>query len=130
MANFDKDTVRYIINVLRKGTIAWEGRKNTFKLARKQVLVGTTKDGRPKFKYHWQCAECKTWLNNDKLLEVDHIQEIGPFKDDWNEFIRRMYFCGQENLQLLCLVCHARKTAIFTSSILKYQRRKVFSPED
>lgn len=129
MTNFDKDTVRYIINVLRKGTIAWAGRKETFKLARKQVLIGETKDGRPKYKYHWQCAQCKEWYNNDKLLEVDHIVEIGPFQNDWNEFIRKMYFCGQNNLQLLCLVCHARKTSIFTSSLLKHKRIKAFSPD-
>lgn len=118
----DQGTIDYVINLLRQGTIKWEGRKTCLRRARKKVLVGQTKEGKPKYKLHWQCAKCKTWFNSQDALEVDHIVEIGPFEGDWNKFVSKV-FCGQDNLQALCIVCHKRKTSFFNSR-LKYERKK------
>lgn len=60
-------------------------------------------------------------MQKDGLLEVDHIKEIGGFCGDWNATISRMY-CGQDNLQALCIPCHARKTAVFSAN-LRFTRK-------
>lgn len=106
-----KDEINYLIKVLRKGTIASAARKECLRRARKKVLVKHAKNGKPIYKFYWQCAKCREWWRDVTALEVDHIEEIGPFKGDWHDFIMRMYFCGQENLQALCTVCHQKKTS-------------------
>jgi hypothetical protein len=53
---WDKETVQYVINILRRGTTIWSGRKETFSRARKSVLIGKTLKGKDKFKYHWQAV--------------------------------------------------------------------------
>lgn len=106
--------INYVINILRKGTITSPQRKACLKKARKKVLEGHTEKGKPKYKYHWQCATCRQWSRNINDLEIDHIKEIGPFKGDWNYFIQAMY-CHQDNLQALCVLCHSKKTAVFSA---------------
>lgn len=119
----DKDTQQFIIRHLRKATTRWKGRSDCLKRARKQTHDGKfTQRGKPVFKYMWQCAYCMKWFNKSSELEVDHIQEIGPFTGDWNEYIGRM-FCGQENLQALCNMCHQIKTSRFNATLL-YKRKK------
>lgn len=120
----DKDTQRYLINILRQGTTKWAGRSECFRRNRKLVHDGEFfKNGSPKYKYHWQCSNCKSWFRDQSQLEVDHIVEVGPLEswDNIKEFIERMY-CGQENLQLLCSVCHQKKTSKFNAE-LKYKRK-------
>ena len=39
---------------------------------------------------------------------VDHVEPVGS-SDDWDTHIHRL-FCDEEGLQLLCKVCHDRKT--------------------
>jgi len=119
----DKNTIEYIINVLRQGTITWEGRTQCLNRNRYKKCVGRLKDGREKFLWYRNCDCCgEGFALKDGQLEVDHIVEIGPFKNDWNDFIDRM-FCSQDNLQALCFVCHSKKTAKFNST-LRFERKK------
>lgn len=116
------EDVAYIMNVLRQGTIKWSGRRRCLELARKKVLVGHAKNGNPIYKYHWQCAECRDWFRDVKAMEVDHVDAIGPFAIDWNNMVPRIY-CGQENLACLCVSCHLKKTAAYSSARSRWKRK-------
>lgn len=107
----DKDTELHILNVLREGTIRWFIRNECLNRGRRQKLIGKTKDGEPKYLWERNCDECDKWFfQKDSLLEVDHINPIGSFNGNFDDYIRRMY-CGLDNLQALCFSCHKRKTA-------------------
>jgi 5-methylcytosine-specific restriction endonuclease McrA len=61
-------------------------------------------------KFEYQCNECKGWYP-DKQINVDHIIPAGTLtcSSDLPGFIERL-FCETNNLQVLCTVCHDRKT--------------------
>lgn len=117
----DKDTERYLISKLREASVTWGGRSECLKRSRKKVQEGFLKDGSPKWKYYYQCAKCLEWFRDVKSLEVDHIVEIGPFTGDWTAYISKM-FCGQDNLQALCSLCHQKKTSGYNAT-LKFKRK-------
>ena len=106
----DKKTERYVINILRQGTIKWEGRTNAIKKSRKRFAVGRHKNGKVKWKWYYFCKRCNGKFRDETDMEVDHIDEVGPYKGDLHEYAERMY-CHQDNLQALCIRCHARKTS-------------------
>lgn len=64
-----------------------------------------------KHTFEYQCAECKGWFEA-KNVAVDHIVPAGSLKaySDLPGFVERL-FCEPENLQVLCTVDHAWKTA-------------------
>ena len=118
----DRETQDYIKNVLRQGTVTWKGRTDCLNRGRRKRVIGKTKKGEEKFLWERACDGCGEWhLQKDADLEVDHIEEIGPFNGDWNDFIARMY-CDQSNLQALCFSCHAKKTSRFNST-LRFTRK-------
>lgn len=117
------DDVKFIINSLRQASVKWSGRKEALDRARKKVRVGTTLDGKPKYKFHWKCAKCGQWYRNAGDVEVDHIVEVGPFTGDWNEFLPRL-FTTQSNLQVLCVVCHMKKTNAYNAAHTKWTRKR------
>lgn len=108
----DKKTEKHILNILRQGTITWHLRNEALKQCRKKFQEGYYKNGKEKWVYYYQCAKCKDWLRGSDQVEVDHIEEIGSFNKDFDEYIRKMY-CDLKNLQVLCVPCHKRKTASF-----------------
>lgn len=61
-------------------------------------------------KWEFQCAECKDWYLQ-KNVNVDHIITAGTLRnyDDLPLFVKRL-FVGTDKLQVLCKVCHDRKT--------------------
>lgn len=121
------DDIRFLYNALRKASVTWSGRKEALKNARKKVFIRKAKNGRPVTKFTWQCATCSKWFWNEKELQVDHVREIGgvgEFNGDWNETIRRMFPRPiSEHLQVLCVPCHKRKTAVFLAAPMRYQRK-------
>lgn len=119
------DDVKFIINALRQATVKWPGRALALDRARKKVWEGkrNKKTGKKIFKFHWQCAKCKKWHRDVGEVEVDHIVEIGSFTGDWNLFLPKM-FTAQENLQVLCQVCHMKKTNAFNAAHLKWKRKR------
>lgn len=63
-------------------------------------------------KFEFQCNTCKKWYP-DKQINVDHIIGAGSLNcsADLAGFIDRL-FCEQDNLQVLCEVCHNEKTQL------------------
>lgn len=61
-------------------------------------------------KFEYQCNQCKDWFP-DKKINVDHICPAGSLKSaqDLPDFIERL-FCEVDNLQVLCVTCHDKKT--------------------
>ena len=118
----DRQTLEYILNLLRRGTVEWKDRTLCLNRDRRQRAVGEYKNGKQKFLWERRCDGCGEWfLLKDNVLEVDHIVEVGPYKGDLHEWIERLY-CGQENLQALCIPCHDHKTSGFNSR-LRYERK-------
>jgi len=114
----NKHTEKYIMNILRQGTITWSGRLECLNRGRYKAFVNGKK------LWARDCDGCKTMhLQKDKDLEVDHIVEIGGFKGDWNDIINRMY-CEQSNLQALCFQCHSKKTSNFNART-RFERKVI-----
>lgn len=115
----DQETINHVINVLRRGTVQWPGRRDAFERASKKVWEGRRrkkkckKSGKPAgskiWKLFWQCAHCQEWFRDKTELECDHIVEVGPFLGNLRKWIEGLY-CGADNLQILCVVCHQIKT--------------------
>jgi hypothetical protein len=61
-------------------------------------------------KFEYQCNVCKEW-HPDKEINVDHIIPAGTLRcaNDLPGFVERL-FCEIDNLQVLCNVCHNKKT--------------------
>lgn len=123
---YDAETLKYIANVLREGTVRWFGRNQCLNRNRRKRDTGEkTKAGKPIYLWERQCDKCKEWfLLRDNILEVDHIEEIGAKPktfEELGEHIRKVY-CRQENLQALCIPCHQRKTSNFNAQLL-YKRK-------
>jgi len=74
------------------------------------------KDG-TRHKKNWvkrQCQVCDQWVSSSHIA-VDHIDPVISVefgKQDWNEFIDRLWCntSGKTNLQRLCDPCHDKKT--------------------
>lgn len=63
-----------------------------------------------RIKWQYQCNECKDWFLK-KDISVDHIIPAGSLRgwEDVQGFCERL-FCSEDDLQVLCTVCHQRKT--------------------
>ncbi len=123
--NLDPETIELVLNEIRRATIKWKTRTEVLERNRKQVLeghnIGGKNKGKPKYKFFWHCAKCDDWFRNEKDMEVDHIIEIGTFTGCLNDFANKV-FCSIDNLQVLCISCHAKKTATKNSSV-RYERK-------
>jgi hypothetical protein len=120
----DRKTEKYILNLLRQGTITWSGRSEALRRSRKKVMEKIhDKTGKEKWKFYWQCSKCFQWFRNETEMQVDHIIEVGPFTGDWNKHISTLY-CDLSNLQVLCISCHLVKTSKFNATLL-YRRKNV-----
>lgn len=114
----DKETISYLLNILRRGTTIWSGRTACINKTRVKKLVGIFKNGTPKYKYFYYCDECKGEFSSPDQIQVDHIIEVGPFNGNFDDYIRRLY-CEQSNLQNLCKVCHTKKTSVYNSARIR-----------
>lgn len=123
----DKETRDHIINYMRQGTITWSGRGECLNRASVTKVEGYVKTGpnkgSPKYKKFWRCAKCEKLYRDIKEMEVDHIKEIGNTDGLTLDEIAAKMYCGQENLQCLCIACHLRKTN-FGNSIARFERKK------
>lgn len=118
-----KRTQAHVLNILRKGTVTWYGRNRCIQRYSEKKFERIGLKGQKIYKLHTQCGSCKEWFRDQTEMEVDHIEEIGPFKGDLNEYVERMY-CNQENLMALCIACHKKKTGKFNSANNRYERKK------
>lgn len=116
----EKEDIEFIKNVLRRGTITWRGTKQCLNRGRYRLKCEVSK----KMAWFRDCDKCgKSFKLADRLLEVDHIVEIGSFNGSFDDYVRKMY-CGQENLQALCVSCHAKKTLAFNNARNTFIRKK------
>jgi len=98
----------FIVSALRTGARRWPPKHECLQAA----CIGqklNIKSGR--MAKHYTCACCLQDFPG-KEVEVDHILPVVSVEDgfiDWNAFIDRL-FCPIENLQVLCKVCHKKKT--------------------
>lgn len=117
--------IEWLRKALRQASVKWPGRTECLRNARKRVIVGKTQKGKPKYKYHWQCAKCRDWTDKEADMEVDHIIEIGSFNGDWNEFLFRHFPPDRKTrLQAMCIPCHMKKTKAFNSALTQWTRKK------
>ena len=63
----------------------------------------------------YRCFRCQG-LFKDSAVNVDHIEAVGkepswPITGDgrWEKYLMRL-FCHRDNYQVLCRICHTRKT--------------------
>ena len=85
----------YLVGAARK---VW-GWSNERREIKKQAQIGKK----------WKCAECKELFSK---VHVDHIIGVGKSPREfsgWDDYYKRL-FCSIENLQVLCVQCHGRKT--------------------
>jgi len=104
----DKKTINLIKQALRAATLKWHIRNETKQGARVYIKEGEFKNGKPKKRVYYKCKICRGNFKTGDV-QVDHIDEIGKFTGDWNDYIERM-FCDISNLQVLCKDCHKKKT--------------------
>lgn len=98
----------FIISVLRSGTRRWPPKHNVLAAAFTEKKKNQ-KSGR--LAKHFLCAKCKQEYTSTNV-QVDHIKPIAGVDGftTWDDFIERL-FCSEDNLQVLCVECHAAKTA-------------------
>jgi len=98
----------FIVSALRTGARRWPPKYICLQNAFTEQKINP-KSGR--LAKHYHCASCHEEFTS-KDVEVDHISPVVSVGDgfiDWNVFIERL-FCSIENLQVLCKVCHKKKT--------------------
>lgn len=123
----ERKDVAHILNALRQATITWEGRRQCLVDARKKFktnkVIRYSKYKEKNYTLHqvykYKCAHCLNWFKSSEV-EVDHVYEVGGYKGDWHDLIKRMF--DRENLQCLCIECHQKKTSAFIAS-LDFERK-------
>lgn len=98
----------FIISVLRGGSRRYPPKYETLNEAKTEKKINPA-SGR--MAQHFKCKKCRKDFPA-KMVQVDHIEPIvtpGLGFVDWNSFVERL-FCGKENLQVLCVACHDKKT--------------------
>jgi len=98
----------FIVSALRTGARRWPPKYETLIEACTGQKINQNSGRLAK---HYTCAHCLHEFPA-KDVEVDHIDPVVSTSDgfmDWNIFIDRLY-CPKENLQVLCKVCHKKKT--------------------
>ena len=97
----------FIMSVLRSGTRRWPAKWDVLEIAKTEKKVNP-KTGRLAQMY--LCASCSGEFTS-KEVEVDHIHPVVPLTGfiGWDDVIERI-FCSADKLQVLCTVCHKKKT--------------------
>lgn len=111
----DNKTKNRIIGALRSEFKYSPLHKAAMSSARIEVPMGKYKNGNEKYGVFYECARCKGQYKPE-LVQVDHINCIGPFSGSFDEWIRLAWCMGYDrggldNLQVLCSPCHRTKTS-------------------
>ena len=94
----------FVTSILRGGSRRWEPKWTALNEAKTEKKINP-KTGR--LAQHYRCAACSDEFTA-KDVQVDHCVPIGKDRT-WDEFID-LLFCEKDNLQVLCLECHKKKT--------------------
>jgi len=57
----------------------------------------------------YKCCVCGGIIPNQKLVKVDHKEQVRSHGWDWDTFMERL-FCPSEGLQIMCKGCHDMKS--------------------
>lgn len=98
----------FIKSALRAASARWPPRYKSLKKASVGKKINW-KTGR--IAEHYKCNSCMKEFPA-KEVQIDHIHPIiSPVTGftTWDEVIKNM-FCEEENLQVLCILCHKEKT--------------------
>ena len=100
----------FISSVLRKGFSRWPPKY----LALKKALVGKKLNkATGRMAYHYQCAKCKKHFPTTEV-QVDHTAPVVCTEEGfkgWDVYVERL-FCEEDNLQVLCVSCHKKKSLV------------------
>lgn len=94
----------FITSILRSGSRRWAPKYLALDRAKTEKKVNET-TGR--IAQHFLCSSCSMDFPA-KGVQVDHIKPMGKGRT-WDEFINEL-FCEEDNLQVLCVPCHAKKS--------------------
>ena len=98
----------FIMSTLRSGTRRWPPKWEVLDLAKRDKKINP-KTGR--LAQFYRCAACDEDFTSTQI-EVDHIRPVVDPKVgfiSWDEIIKNL-FCPAENLQVLCIPCHKKKS--------------------
>jgi 5-methylcytosine-specific restriction endonuclease McrA len=98
----------FIVSVLRSGTRRWPPKYETLNEAKTEKKINPATK---RLAQHYKCRKCRKDFPA-KMVQVDHIKPVVTPSDgfvDWNTFVERL-FCDKDNLQVLCVSCHDKKT--------------------
>jgi len=96
----------------------------TLKNAKSDYYI-PSKKGKPMRRVQFECAECGS-KSSRKNVAVDHKEPVVAVtgKTDFNEYIARL-FCGIKGLQILCKVCHNKKSKLENALRRQHKKGKV-----
>ncbi len=100
--------IEFIKKALRRGFLKYPSRKETINKAR-----------RPGNKF--ECCQCHR-LFSRRGIQCDHIIPVGSF-DNWTSYIARL-FTTVDNLQILCTLCHRKKTNLENAGRRSVKKRE------
>lgn len=86
--------IKFIMKSLRRGFLRYPSRREALNRARR---TGNK----------FECCKC-LGLFSRRGIQCDHIIPVGSF-DNWTDYIFRL-FTTVDNLQILCTLCHRKKT--------------------
>ena len=93
----------FIRSALRNASMRYPVKQQAKKAAERTVTG-------QRHRFEYKCASCKEWFKGSDV-RVDHIIPCGTLKtyEDLPAFVENL-FCEKENLQVLCTLCHDKKT--------------------
>lgn len=115
MAKQSIDIRRWLVPRLRRISLSWPGKSAARNNAKVKLLIGYSKNGNPKYRVYYKCAECvregkeTLWTREQTAMDhIDPVVEITGFVS-WDYYIERL-FCEPSGYQCLCLEHHQNKT--------------------
>ncbi len=114
--------ITFAKSVLRRASKKTRGYNEVLAKA-KYIYYPVNKDGMQSKAYRtsFECAICHDMFQRNEI-EVDHIVPIA-FSESIEEWIRNLY-CDAEHLQVICKVCHKKKSKLDRQRIIEWKKQR------